>query len=83
MVRSIAEEHFKVAQLKRKAIQSSKQIIVLIHSSKFGKENLTLFAQPIRIEHLFTGAGVSNEWKTLLQEVNISFNVRAKNPFST
>ena len=71
--RGMTEVHFEEAQLKRKAIESSKQVIGLIDFSKFGKEDLTPFAQPMQIAHLFTDSRIKDEWKTRLQLVNIQF----------
>ncbi len=73
--RGMTEVHFEEAQLKRKAIESSKQVIALIDSSKFGKEDLTPFARPMQITHLFTDFGISGEWKSRLQSANIPFTV--------
>ena len=71
--RGMTEVHFEEAQLKRKAIESSKQVIALIDFSKFGKEDLTPFAQPMQIAHLFTDASITDEWKDLLKQANIPF----------
>ena len=73
--RGMTEVHLGEAQLKRKAIESSKQVIALIDSSKFGKEDLTPFAHSPQIANLFTDAGITNEWKTRLQMANIPFTV--------
>ena len=73
--RGMTEVHFEEAQLKRKAIESSKQVFALIDSSKFGKEDLTHFARPIQITHLFTDSGITDEWKTRLNWANIPFTV--------
>lgn len=71
--RGMTEVHFEEAQLKRKAIESAKQIFALIDSSKFGKEDLTPFARPQQIAHLFTDSGISDEWKARLQSANVPF----------
>lgn len=76
--RGMTEVHFEEAQLKRKAIESSKQIYALIDSTKFGKEDLTPFARPIQITHLFTDSGISDEWNTRLHWENIPFTACAK-----
>ena len=83
--RGMTEVHFEEAQLKRKAIESSKQIYGLIDSSKFGKEDLTPFARPMQITHLFTDSGITEEWKTRLQWANIPFTacVNDEVPVST
>lgn len=73
--RGMTEVHFEEAQLKRKAIESSKQVIALIDSSKFGKEDLTPFARPVQIAHLFTDFDITDDWKTRLQQANIPFTV--------
>jgi DeoR/GlpR family transcriptional regulator of sugar metabolism len=73
--RGMTEVHFEEAQLKRKAIESAKQVIALIDSSKFGKEDLTPFARPMQITCLFTDSGITEEWKTRLQSANIPFTV--------
>jgi DeoR/GlpR family transcriptional regulator of sugar metabolism len=73
--RGMTEVHFEEAQLKRKAIESSKQVFALIDSSKFGKEDLTPFARPVQIIHLFTDSSITNEWKTRLQGANVPFTI--------
>ena len=73
--RGMTEVHFEEAQLKRKAIESSKQIIALIDSSKFGKEDLTHFARSTKIAHLFTDSGITDEWKARLKSSNVPFTV--------
>ena len=71
--RGMTEVHLGEAQLKRKAIESSKQIYALIDFTKFGKEDLTPFARPLQITHLFTDSRISDEWKIRLQSANIPF----------
>ena len=71
--RGMTEVHFEEAQLKRKAIESAQQVIALIDSSKFGKEDLTPFARSDQITHLFTDSAIDSEWKTRLDGANISF----------
>jgi DeoR/GlpR family transcriptional regulator of sugar metabolism len=71
--RGMTEVHLGEAQLKRKAIESSKQVFGLIDSSKFGKEDLTTFARPNQIAQIFTDSGITDEWQSRLQEAGISF----------
>lgn len=71
--RGMTEVHLEEAQLKRKAIESSEQVFALVDSTKFGKEDLTPFARPIQISHLFTDSGITEEWITRLQWANIPF----------
>ena len=73
--RGMTEVHFEEAQLKRKAIESTKQVIALIDSSKFGKEDLTPFARPAQISNLFTDSNITAEWTAWLQSANIAFTV--------
>jgi DeoR/GlpR family transcriptional regulator of sugar metabolism len=73
--RGMIEILFAEAQIKRKVLESSKQLFALVDSSKFGREDLTPFARPNQITHLFTDANISEEWKARLQEANIPFTV--------
>lgn len=73
--RGMTEVHFEEAQLKRKAIESARRVVGLIDSSKFGREDLTLFARPPQIAHLFTDAGLPDEWRKRLQSAGIPFTV--------
>jgi DeoR/GlpR family transcriptional regulator of sugar metabolism len=73
--RGMTEVLLSEAQLKRKAIESSKQVIALVDSSKFGKEDLTPFVRTTQIAHLFTDSGITTEWKTRLRLANIPFTV--------
>ena len=73
--RGLTEVHLGEAQLKRKGIESSQQLIALVDSSKFGKEDLTSFSRAAQIKHLFTDSAISQEWKTRLQTAGIQFTV--------
>jgi DeoR/GlpR family transcriptional regulator of sugar metabolism len=73
--RGMTEVHFEEAQLKRKAIESSKQVIALVDSSKIGKEDLTTFARPNQIFHLFTDSGLSPELAEKLKHAGIDFTI--------
>jgi DeoR/GlpR family transcriptional regulator of sugar metabolism len=78
--RGMTEVHLEEAQLKRKAIESSKQVFALVDSSKFGKEDLTPFARPMQITHLFTDSGITEDWITRLQWANIPFTACPEEP---
>ena len=67
----MTEVHLAEAQIKRKAIESANQVIALIDSSKFGKEDLTSFARPEQISCLYTEIGLSPEWNTRLHKAGI------------
>jgi DeoR/GlpR family transcriptional regulator of sugar metabolism len=73
--RGMTEVHIEEAQLKRKAIESVRQVYALVDSSKMGHEDLTPFARPLQITHLFTDAGISEEWKARLAWANIPFAI--------
>jgi DeoR/GlpR family transcriptional regulator of sugar metabolism len=73
--RGMTEVHLAEAQLKRKVIESSQQLFALVDSSKFGNEDLTSFAHPTQIAHLFTDAGITAEWKSRLQSAKIPFTI--------
>jgi DeoR/GlpR family transcriptional regulator of sugar metabolism len=73
--RGMTEVHLEEAQLKRKAIESAQEVIALVDSSKMGHEDLTPFARPIQITHLFTDSGITDEWKQRLKWANIQFTL--------
>jgi DeoR/GlpR family transcriptional regulator of sugar metabolism len=65
--RGMTEVHLNEAQLKRKVIHITDQLIALIDSSKFGKEDLTPFAKPVHIYRLYTDAQITKEWQEQLR----------------
>jgi DeoR/GlpR family transcriptional regulator of sugar metabolism len=71
----LTEVHLDEAQLKRKAIEAAKQVFALVDSSKMGHEDLTPFARPLQITHLFTDSGITEEWQARLNWANIPFTV--------
>jgi DeoR/GlpR family transcriptional regulator of sugar metabolism len=73
--RGMTEVHLGEAQLKRKAIESTTQVFALVDSSKFGKEDLTPFARPEQIKHLFTDVGLSPDWIANLRQAGIDFTI--------
>lgn len=73
--RGMTEVHFEEAQLKRKAIESTAQLIALIDSSKFGKEDLTSFANARQITRLFTDPGLSPDWAACLDQAGIAHTI--------
>lgn len=75
LTRGMTEVHLAEAQLKRKVIESSNQLFALVDSSKFGKEDLTSFARPERINCLFTDSQLSPEWAERLREAGIAFTI--------
>ncbi len=71
--RGMTEVHLDEAQLKRKAIESAQEVIALIDSTKFGKEDLTPFARPDQITHLITDHGLMPDWIAKLRRAGIDF----------
>ncbi len=76
--RGMTEVHLAEAQLKRVVIQSSQQVIALIDSSKFGKEDLTPFARPGQITRLITDSGLAPEWEEKLRQAGIDVSICEK-----
>jgi DeoR/GlpR family transcriptional regulator of sugar metabolism len=73
--RGMTEVHLEEAQLKRKVLESARQVFALVDSSKMGHEDLTIFARSIQITHLFTDEGITDDWRTRLQWAGIPFTV--------
>lgn len=73
--RGMTEVHIAEAQLKRKVIESSQQLFALVDSSKFGKEDLTSFARPEKINHLFTDQHLTSDWLERLRQMEIECTV--------
>ncbi len=73
--RGMTEVHFEEAQLKRKAIESSRQVIALVDSSKMGKEDLTPFARPDQIANLITDSGLLPEWAEKIRRARIYLTI--------
>ena len=73
--RGMTEVHLAEAQLKRKVIESSQQLFALVDSSKFGKEDLTSFARPEKINRLFTDNKLLPEWAERLRQTGIEFTI--------
>jgi DeoR/GlpR family transcriptional regulator of sugar metabolism len=79
----MTEVHLEEAQLKRKAIESARQVFALVDSRKFGHEDLTPIARPLQITHLFTDSDITEEWKARLQLANIPFTICEEQAVST
>jgi DeoR/GlpR family transcriptional regulator of sugar metabolism len=71
----MTEVHLEEAQLKRKAIESARQVFALVDSRKIGHEDLTPFARAEQITHLFTDSAITDEWKSRLKLANIPFTI--------
>jgi DeoR/GlpR family transcriptional regulator of sugar metabolism len=76
----MTEVHLAEAQLKRKAIESSQELFALVDSSKFGKEDLTSFARPEKINRLFTDQNLSPEWAERLHQAGVAFTICREHP---
>jgi DeoR family fructose operon transcriptional repressor len=73
--RGMTEVHLAEAQLKRKVIESSQQLFGLVDSSKFGKEDLTSFARPEKINCLFTDTHLPSDWEERLNRAGIAYKI--------
>ena len=73
--RGMTEVHFEEAQIKRKALESARQVFALVDSSKMGHEDLTPFVRPLQITHLFSDSSISEDWKARLAWANIPFTI--------
>jgi DeoR/GlpR family transcriptional regulator of sugar metabolism len=73
--RGMTEVHYEEAQLKRKAMESTTQVIALIDSSKIGKEDLTSFASIQKITCLYTDSGLTEEWARRLRQAGIEHTI--------
>ena len=73
--RGMTEVHLSEAQLKRKMVESSQKLFALVDSSKFGKEDLTSFARPEKVNCLFTDKYLSSEWAELLKQAGLDFTI--------
>jgi DeoR/GlpR family transcriptional regulator of sugar metabolism len=73
--RGMTEINIEEVQLKRKAMESVEQVIALVGSKKMGKNDLTSFFPSNQITHLFTDIGITENWKSLLQQANIAYTV--------
>lgn len=76
--RGLTDVHLEEAQLKRKAIESAKQVIALIDSSKLGHEDLTPFARPDQIYCLYTDDEVTPKWEQTIKEAGMNLIVCKK-----
>jgi DeoR/GlpR family transcriptional regulator of sugar metabolism len=71
----LTEIDINEAQLKEIAIRSATEVIALIDSSKFGKTDLTPFARPDQITHLFTDCFISETWIEKLDSKGILYTI--------
>jgi DeoR/GlpR family transcriptional regulator of sugar metabolism len=73
--RGLTEVHLQEALLKRRVIESAGEVIALVDSSKFGKEDLTPFARIDQICCLYTDEGVTSEWKEKISKKEIDLRI--------
>lgn len=75
VTRGLTEVHLEEAQLKKKAIESARELYALVDSTKLGHEDLTPFARPDQICCLYTDAGISSKWQTLVEQAGIMLKI--------
>lgn len=71
------------AQMKRKMVESAKQVIALVDSSKFGKIDLTPFAPINKISHLITDEELSDAIKDNLHQAGATITICGETTIST
>ena len=71
----LTEEHMEEALLKKKAIESAKEVIALVDSSKIGKDDLIPFARLEQICCLYTDEGLTSECQDMVEKAGISLTV--------
>jgi DeoR/GlpR family transcriptional regulator of sugar metabolism len=71
----LTEVDIHEAQIKRKMISSSISMVALIDSSKFGRTDLTGFARPDQITHLFTDSDLPPAWIDKLTQLGITYSL--------
>jgi DeoR/GlpR family transcriptional regulator of sugar metabolism len=75
LARGMTESLIEEAQLKRAALDSTRQVMALIDSSKLGREDLTPFARIEQISRLYTDSGITPEWAQAIQQAGISLTI--------
>jgi DeoR/GlpR family transcriptional regulator of sugar metabolism len=83
IARGLTEVHLDEAQLKRKAIESAREVNALVGSNKIGNEDLTSFARLEQIDQLFTDTGLSEQWTERLREAGVRLTLCEDNVLST
>jgi DeoR/GlpR family transcriptional regulator of sugar metabolism len=71
------------AQIKRKFIASSGSMVALIDSSKFGRADLTSFANLNQITHLYTDSDLDPAWVIELKQAGVLFSLCSEKKEST
>lgn len=78
--RGMTERQIEEAQIKRKALESTRTVVALIDSSKFGREDLTPFARSEQIDRLYTDAGITPQWAQMIQQAGIPLTICQARP---
>jgi len=73
--RALTDVRIDEAKLKRLAISVAQEVIALIDSSKFGKDDLTSFARLEQINCVITDAGINPLWAQLIERSRISLTI--------
>jgi len=79
----LTEVHIEEAALKTKMIRAADRFIALVDSSKFGKVDLTVFAQVQQIDHLYTDQNIESAWIERLQQSGLAFSICHKDTLTT
>lgn len=79
----LTEVHLNEAMLKGKMIRAADRVIALVDASKFGKVDLTAFAQIEQISHLYTDQGLEPAWAARLQQAGLAYSICRKDSVAT
>ncbi len=78
----LTEVDLQDTPIKRKMLQSAKKVVALIDSSKFGRVDLTPFADIDQISHIFTDTGIASEFVEQLRSTSIPLSICGENTMS-
>lgn len=73
--RGMTDVNMVEAQWKSKAIESVREVIALVDSSKLGKEDLTSFCIVNQITRLYTDTGITDAWAGRLKDAHVNYTI--------
>ncbi len=78
----LTEVDIQDTPVKRKMLQSAKEVVALIDSGKFGRVDLTPFAGVSQISHIFTDTDIAPEFVEQLRSTSIPLSICSENTMS-
>jgi ribose transport system substrate-binding protein len=79
----LTEIDIQEVQIKRKMIHCAERVVALIDSTKFGRVDLTSFANVNRISHLLTDKGIALRFVEQLRQTNIILTICGESTVSS